>query len=363
MVVRASIRLIARGVVVIVLAGCAQHVVPPASVATTVSPSPSAEVDSEPPSEEPSPNADVLVADGSAPGPIGFWDARAGLVAGRDPQGRPAIARTSDGGRTMTWVELDTDVPSEISVFGSSDAVYLSGCTEEPAVDCAPSLERTSDRGRTWTTVGSGAQLAGLRRISFAGGVGWGVANASPADNDPNPNAAVLRRTLDGGKTWKTVRDTCPAAWPTLEDVSFIDARNGWLVCDAPGAGTMAPTAIYVTTDGARSFVVRSTSDFGGPRNLGRPPSGPVGAIEAADLTTAFVMQSRSGTARTDDSGVTWTNTLPGEPEIVFVDTMSATNDGQVFALASDGNVRQIILEASADGGRTWEARAAWPMD
>ena len=358
----ASFRLIARGVVVILLAGCAQHVVPPTSVATAVAPSPSAEVDSGPPDEEPSPNADVLVVDGSAPGPIGFWDAQAGLVAGRDPKGRPAVARTSDGGRTLTWVELRTDIPSQISVFGSSDAVYLAGCTEEPGVDCAPTLERTSDGGRTWTTVGRGAQLAGLRRISFAGEVGWGVAYAPP-EVDPNPNAAVLRRTLDGGKTWKTVPDPCPAAWPALEDVSFVDARNGWLVCDAPGSGTMAPTAIYVTTDGARSFVVRSTSDFGGPRNLGRPPSGPVGSIEAVDVSTAFVMQSRSGTARTDDGGVLWASTLPGEPETVFVDTMSATADGHVFAVASDGNVRQIILEASADGGRTWQARAAWPMD
>jgi photosystem II stability/assembly factor-like uncharacterized protein len=248
-------------------------------------------------------------------------------------------------------------------VFGSSDAVYLSGCTVEPAVDCESNLERTSDEGLTWTTVGSGAQLAGMRRISFTGGIGWGVALAQPADHDPNPNAAVLRRTLDGGKTWKTVPDPCPAAWPTLEDVRFVDARNGWLVCDAPGAGTMAPTAIYVTTDAGKSFAVRSTSDFGGPRSVGRAPSGPVGSIEAADLTTAFVMQGRSGTARTEDGGVTWTGSPPGDPETVFVDTMSATADGNVFALAQDGNVRQIILEASTDGGRTWETRLAWPMD
>ena len=74
-------------------------------------------------------------------------------------------------------------------------------------------------------------------------------------------------------------------------------------------------------------------------------------------------MQTRSGTERTDDGGVHWAITLPGEPETVFVDTMSATADGGVFALASDGNVRQLILEASDDGGRTWESRAAWPMD
>jgi photosystem II stability/assembly factor-like uncharacterized protein len=125
----------------------------------------------------------------------------------------------------------------------------------------------------------------------------------------------------------------------------------------------MAPTAIYVTKDGGKSFAVRSTSDFGGPRILGRAPSGPVGAIEAADATTAFVMQGRSGTARTEDGGVHWSNSLPGEPETIFVDTMSATADGHLFALASDGNVRQIILEASDDGGRIWESRSAWPMD
>jgi len=76
---------------------------------------------------------------------------------------------------------------------------------------------------------------------------------------------------------------------------------------------------------------------------------------------TAFVMEGRSGTERTDDGGVHWTTTLPGNPEIVFVDTMSATADGSVFAIAVDGDLRQIVLEASP-GGRTWETRSAWPM-
>jgi hypothetical protein len=359
MVGTTPLRLIRGGVVAILVAGCAQPVPPPPlavspTVLSTDAPSPNA---------EPSVAGPVLIRDGSQPGSVGFWDAQSGLITGRDPRGQPSIARTSDGGRALTWIELDSDVPGDLSVFGSADAVYLSGCAVDPAVDCEPNLERTSDKGLTWTTVGSGAQLAGLRRISFAGGIGWGVALAQPADHNPNPNAAVLRRTLDGGQTWKTVANPCWGMWPTLEDVRFVDARNGWLVCDAPGAGTMAPTAIYVTTDAGKSFVVRSTSDFTGPRRLGRAPSGPVGAIEAADLTSAFVMQSRSGTARTEDGGVTWIDGPPGDPETVFVDSMSATADGTVIAIAQDGNVRQIILETSIDGGRTWETREAWPMD
>jgi hypothetical protein len=41
---------------------------------------------------------------------------------------------------------------------------------------------------------------------------------------------------------------------------------------------------------------------------------------------------------------------------------MAATADGSVFALVQDGNLRQVVLETSVDGGRTWEARLAWPM-
>ena len=41
---------------------------------------------------------------------------------------------------------------------------------------------------------------------------------------------------------------------------------------------------------------------------------------------------------------------------------MSATADGSIFAIAQDGDLRQIVLEASSDGGRTWETRSAWPM-
>jgi hypothetical protein len=41
---------------------------------------------------------------------------------------------------------------------------------------------------------------------------------------------------------------------------------------------------------------------------------------------------------------------------------MSATADGNVFAIAMDGDLRQIVLEASSDRGKTWETRSAWPM-
>ena len=345
----------------ITLVGCSERIQPSPSVTPTPStPVASASPISEPSRSDGAPSGAPLVTDGSTPVSIAFWDGQSGLIGGRGPGGQPGIARTSDGGRTLIWVDVDSDVPGELNVFASSDAIYLSGCTDEPAVDCAPNLERTADGGVTWTTVGSGAQLAGLRRVSFPGRIGWGVAILPPGD-DPNPNAAVLRRTLDGGRTWSTVPDPCPASWPTLEDVRFVDAQNGWLVCDAPGAGTMAPTAIYVTSDGGTTFAVRSTSDFGGKLNLGRPPSGPVTSIEAADPTTAFVMQGRSGTARTDDGGVTWASGPPGNPEIVFVDTMSATADGTVLALAQDGEAQRLILESSADRGLTWEQRAAWP--
>jgi len=356
-------RLIAIGIVAIALVGCSERIQPSPSVA----PTPSASVISASPDAESSlsdgalPSGAALMTDGSSPAWIAFWDARNGLIGGRGPEARPAIARTSDGGRTLTWVDVGSDVPSELNVFASSDAVYLSGCTDEPAVDCAPNLVRTTDGGLAWTTVGSGAQLAGLRRISFPGRIGWGVAKLPPGDLEPDPNAVALRRSPDGGRTWTTVRDPCPVTWPTLVDVRFVDATHGWLVCAGQGSGTMAPTAIYVTSDGGKTFAVQSTSDFGGNLNLGRAPSGPVTSIEAADLTTAFVMQGRSGTARTDDGGVTWTAGPPGDPEIVFVDTMSATPDGTVLAMAQDGEAQLLILEASADGGRTWEQRAAWP--
>jgi photosystem II stability/assembly factor-like uncharacterized protein len=247
-------------------------------------------------------------------------------------------------------------------VFGTADAVVLSGCIEEPATDCAPNLMRTSDGGLTWSMAADGAQLAGLTQISFAGGIGWGIANRLPADEVSDPNVRHVRRTLDGGRTWKTVQDPCPVGWPDVAAIHFIDGANGWIVCDSEGAGTMVPTAIYVTSDGGTSFVIRSSSDFQGPRNLGRAPSGPVGSIEAADMTTAFVTQGRSGTAWTGDGGAHWTSGPPGDPEIVFVDSMAATADGSVFALVQDGNLRQVVLEASVDSGRTWEARLAWPM-
>ncbi len=74
-----------------------------------------------------------------------------------------------------------------------------------------------------------------------------------------------------------------------------------------------------------------------------------------------MVAQGRSATERTDDGGLTWTTTPPGDPEIVFVDSLAAAPDGTMAALTDDGNADRRALMVSADRGATWTATIAWP--
>lgn len=348
------------GVVSLLLTACLAQGPPSPPPAAGISPGPSEP--SRPDASDPGPSdlGPPLAGTGEAT-TIALWSAAAGLVAGTGPDGQPAIARLADGGRSLEWVSVDAAGITDLSTFDDADAVALAGCGPDAAVDCAPILIRTSDAGRTWEIRSDGATNSGLRRISFSSGVGLGIARLPPGDLIPDPNGSVLRRTLDGGLTWRQVDDPCFGLWPELIDIALLDARRGWVACGGEGSGTMAPSAIFVTDDGGRTFAIRSSRDVGDGPWLADAPGGPLAAIAAVDERTAVVAEGRSGTERTDDGGMTWTATPPGDPEIVFVDSLAAARDGTMAALVNDGNADRRALMVSVDRGGTWTATLVWP--
>lgn len=292
---------------------------------------------------------------------VALWGPGAGLIAGAGPDGQPAIARLTPAGRVPDWVTVDGARITDLTAFGDDEAAALAGCGEDAAIDCEPILIRTSDGGRTWETGSDGAANRGLRRISFASGVGWGIAQLPPGDLIPDPNGSVLRRTLDGGRTWRQLEDPCFGLWPELVDLAFLDARRGWIACGGQGSGTMAPAAIFVTQDGGRSFAIRSSRGLGDEPRLGDAPSGPMVSMAVLDDRTAVVAEGRSATERTDDGGLTWSATPPGDPEIVFVDSLAAAGGGAMAALVNDGNTDRRALMVSDDRGLSWTATVIWP--
>ncbi|MBA2717860.1 MAG: hypothetical protein H0U52_01265 [Chloroflexi bacterium] len=358
------------GVAGLLLTGCLAQVPPSAPPTTTASLRPFASIvpdasgsgptQSQPSAPGPSDRALPLAGIGAAD-LVALWPAGSGLLAGSGPDGQPAIARLTRDGRVLEWDTVDGAGITDLTAFGDDEAAALAGCGADTAIDCEPTLIRTSDGGRSWETWSAGAANGGLRRISFAGGVGWGFAQLPPGDLIPDPKGSVLRRTLDGGRTWRQIDDPCFGFWPDLVDLAFLDARRGWIACGGQGSGTMAPAAIFVTDDGGRSFAIRSSRDVGDGPRLGDAPGGPIESIAVMDDRTAVVAEGRSATERTDDGGLTWRATPPGDPEIVFVDSLAAAGGGAMAALVNDGNTDRRALMVSDDRGLSWTVTVIWP--
>ena len=64
----------------------------------------------------------------------------------------------------------------------------------------------------------------------------------------------ALRRTTDGGQTWKRLPLGQPLAVRTL---FFLDWRHGWLIGEAPDAGTV----LLATEDGGEQWVERTSAE------------------------------------------------------------------------------------------------------
>ena len=84
------------------------------------------------------------------------FDLAHGLVVGATPDGKGAVWRTADGGRT--WSESRSGTPGLVfvAVGGGSDAWTSPECVPETiARGCG--LLASTDGGRTWSRVSDGA--------------------------------------------------------------------------------------------------------------------------------------------------------------------------------------------------------------
>ncbi len=102
----------------------------------------------------------------------------------------------------------------------------------------------TTDGGTTWTAgdsgEGPGDRIVGVDMVSST--VGFIV-----GDDDNGTNSGMLmKKTTDGGATWTPMTPPTSESYKPLEDVSFADVNNGWIV---GGAGSW-----YHTTNGGDTW-------------------------------------------------------------------------------------------------------------
>ncbi len=138
-----------------------------------------------------------------------FWDALHALAFSDAVAGKFVVRRTDDGG--AHWIPLpDSILPAAQHGEGGFAASGTCGTTlagrfawfATGAADTARVL-RTTDRGATWTVVGSpvkGGSFAGLATVAFRDTLHGLVAGGNLGD--PQARLDNVAITTDGGRTW-----------------------------------------------------------------------------------------------------------------------------------------------------------------
>jgi len=200
-------------------------------------------------------------------------------------------------------------------------------------------LLRTVD-GQNWLQVGTiGDTMRGYEDYAFT---------------SPNTGVYVqtqtIRRTTDGGKTWKDVLAPCAAKIQvqgitqqvgcSLKTVHFPTSNVGYAVGVSNAGGTMI---LAKTTDGGASWGIATTPNAFTPD---RDESAFRQYIFFLDENTGFVRFSDGKTIVTADGGRSWTPT-----GATVVDVMKFADPEVGWALSNSN------FGFTTDGGRHWSSR------
>ncbi len=312
------------------------------------------------------------------------------------------VFKTTDGGQSwapMTDKYFGGTIGAVAVAPSNPDVVYVGG-GEFPIrgnVSHGDGMWRSSDAGRTWTSLG----LKGTRQIArvlvhptnpdivfmAAAGDVWA----------PTPERGIYR-SKDGGKNWDKIffrNDSTGAADLAMDpkDPNILYAamwqsgRTPWmLVSGGNGSG------IFKTTDGGDHWTEIT-------RNKGLPPGlfGNMGLSVSpvnSNIVWAIIENDEGGVFKSSDAGATWTRTNTDralrqrawyytkihadtkDTNIVYVNNVSfmkssdggkrftavrgmGHGDSHGFWIAPENNQRMIEAddggaEVSTDGGRTW---------
>lgn len=263
-----------------------------------------------------------------------------------------ALLGTTDDGRT--WIRLGEPAAPLVSVafttpttgFGIAGTPPFGTYAGQPYPVNGGQLVRTSDGGRSWTSVALGIAPQSVCAGGYVAG-----------------GRRVLR-TSDGGATWKEVftapvRDS-PRWGATLACAS---PEVAWLLMVGPGVAlSHQEHAAFMTSDGGADwlsvFEERYTAPITPPVDTPNAPGTYPGPFAVADSTTAYFIgvtppidRDRNATiTRATASGLTRLGTIPGG--LPLGGPYGFNFAGREYGWLATGSAGQIL--ATTDGGVTW---------
>jgi photosystem II stability/assembly factor-like uncharacterized protein len=221
---------------------------------------------------------------------------------------------------------------------------------------------RTEDGGRTWQetlTIRLNGELGyPVRQLQAVDGQrAWALTTVEPC---PGACPTELRRTTDGGKTWTTLLRGDIAA------IRFASASRGWLVLRDPTGGA----EVRVTNDGGTTWTsgLRATSGF--PLMLDAATTQTAWLMMVDTAFCSMSNCDRYELFRTDDGGVTWSSL--GNPKNSAARCSGGHLSGPLFASTGRGWLTLNLgaggagfssggLLRTEDGGKTWRCATTPP--
>jgi photosystem II stability/assembly factor-like uncharacterized protein len=216
------------------------------------------------------------------------------------------------------------------------------------AIGCPADLRRTTDGGRTWTTLLHGT----IDAMRFASAYrGWVAVEDS--------RGVDVRTTSDGGTTWGHDFRPGAAGFGLLDAAS---TQRAWLLTRDGGYCTSSNCSkygLFRTDDGGVSW-----SMLGNPKDSASPDcsfghlGGPLFASPTRGWMTlnlgAGGASGPGGLFSTEDGGLTWRCNAALQNTTM----VSAGDPLHVWVASENRSTQATTLYASDDGGQTWHAVA-----
>ena len=271
----------------------------------------------------------------------------------------PGIFESHDSGRT--WVRDFTD--SVVALEPSGSTVWaIGGCTTaDPQASC---VLLTSHVGTdAWTRAAVQPAFSG-----GAGGADWKpVLERAPngvafiASGGPFPADQVdMFATRDDGLSWGPLPLPCTIGIVSLRSP---DGTNVWALCGGGGGAGTGPKAVYVSTNGGRSWQERA-NDVASPAVGSIPGGGYAMSLAVTGPASALIGSSRAGVIRSTDGGRTWRDVGSGSACLLQGNGVSelwfvSSTTGWALEENDDGGAQCPLLVGTTDGGTTWTAEGA----
>lgn len=224
------------------------------------------------------------------------------------------VLKSTDGGETYAWVNqgLDDLAISSMAMHPADNRVVVVGTLGH-------GLYRTEDGGAHWSVTSDATGVITFVAVDPRDPLVWYAGYMS---------AAVLRKSIDGGKTWANANTGLPvtSVWSIVADSEVV----------------------YIATAGGGAF--KSTNAGASWTAMPVRPVVWSLALDPQDSRVIYAGVNGEGIFRSIDGGATFDQVGSPSVGVVLSIAVDPTDSDVMYAATSSGGV-----ERSDNGGRTWK--------